>query len=162
MLKVAHGLTCDTVLLLCYLEVLVSDHPTLFDTDDPVERPQSVSHVPPAVEPVPTPEQGSRARDAAMAAVEQNTDPEWATVAEQVLRDLAASGEPFITDWLWPVLEQAGVVCHDNRALGPIVRRLATQGVIRKTGVYLPSTRRHMTPVPQWVGTGSGSGHTDG
>ena len=137
----------------------MSDQPTLFDADDPVDAPQSVPTVPPAVTPVPTPSEGSQARDRAMRAVEQNTDPEWSNVAEQVLRDMAASGEPFITDWLWPVLEQAGVVCHDNRALGPIVRRLAKQGVIRKTGVYVPSTRRHMTPVPEWVGTGSGLNH---
>lgn len=99
-------------------------------------------------------EQAIAERDAALRAVAANADVDWKEVARQVVLDLAQSGVPFIGDDVWTKLEALDVETHDNRALGAVMRKLATEGRIRKTGRYVPSKRRRMSPLVEWVGDG--------
>lgn len=91
------------------------------------------------------------ARDAALDRVEANADGRWLARVEQVIRTLAAAGVPFVADDIWEWMPQGrGEV--DPRAVGPVMMRLAREGVIVKTGQMQPSARRHATPMTEWVG----------
>lgn len=93
-------------------------------------------------------------REAALAAVAAHADVDWKVVAREVVVELAHRGIPFTGDDVWAKLDQLDVETHDNRALGAIMTTLAREGRIRKTGKYVPSKRRHMSPIVEWVGDG--------
>ena len=90
------------------------------------------------------------ARDQALDNVERGAPPVWLDQAEVIVRSLARSHEPFSTDDVWDYL----AVPPEPRAMGAVINRLSRQGVIRKTGRYIQSSRRenHARPVCQWVG----------
>lgn len=76
---------------------------------------------------------------------------EWVAraTAEAVL--LARRGQPFSADEVWAAV---GDCPGDPRAMGAVMRRLASEGVIRATGLYRPSRRPgcHARPVLLWEG----------
>lgn len=91
------------------------------------------------------------ARDAAIEAVEAGADPDWFARAMSVVVELARSGRPFTSDDVWDQLPTTA----EPRALGAVMRRVAVDRLIAKTGRTLPSRRveNHARPLAEWVGT---------
>jgi len=83
---------------------------------------------------VPDPAPAS-AMTKALTQVEAHADLTWLEHAYQVLRRLAQEQQELTTDDLWSALraEDARVVTHDMRAVGPVVRRAARDGLIAPT-----------------------------
>lgn len=93
-------------------------------------------------------------RDEAMGRVERNTDTDWAQAAENTIRWLARSRPLFTTDDVWfDLASRTNLEAHDNRAIGPVMKRMQAQGVIQPTDVFRPSTRRHAAPIRCWKAT---------
>jgi hypothetical protein len=86
--------------------------------------------------------------------VEEHADQEWIVLATGIVKALAAGRHPFTTDKVWTMLERIPVATHEPRALGAVIRRLARDGIIIKTGAYVNTTRReaHSRPIPVWIG----------
>lgn len=96
-------------------------------------------------------DEAGQARDEALARVEAHAAPDWMTACRAVVLRVAA-GHEFTTDhvWAWLLVNEAKT--HEPRAMGAVLRQLAREGVIVKTGVYRPSKRRecHARPIPVW------------
>ena len=83
----------------------------------------------------------------------------WTNAIDAVVR-LARSGEPFDTDDVWAILQIVeeqlpdGFVAPpaDRRALGGVMRRCATDGIIRSAHRWVQSERSecHSRPVRVW------------
>lgn len=99
--------------------------------------------------------EGERRKLEAIERVGKNAPEEWMAMASAAVETCALSGEPFTTDDVWSILERAG---HGSppepRAMGAVIRRAVTSGLIRETGNYIKSERPecHRRPIPQWVG----------
>jgi len=94
-------------------------------------------------------------RDAAVNKVESNTDSNWLRAAEAAIKMLAKSRvNGFTTDDVWARLDAMGMTgqVHDNRALGPVMKRCARDKIIVSTDKYAPSLRRHCAPIRVWRG----------
>lgn len=91
------------------------------------------------------------ARDEALRQVEQNADEAWKRHAVTVIRRCALVLGEFTTDDVWDRLDPE-FSTHEPRALGALMRRLATSGVITATDNYRPSKRQecHNRPVRVW------------
>lgn len=92
-------------------------------------------------------------RDEAIAAVDSDpTDEPWKDIVRTWIEGNPV-GVQFTADDVWHALENGlspAHMPHDNRALGPVVRSMATKGLIHNTGTYRPSVRRHMSPIVVW------------
>lgn len=87
-------------------------------------------------------------RDTAMEQVDSvPEDDHWKTMVTNWVTNLEA-GTQFSADDVWAFLGDDGP--HDNRALGPVLRRCASNGLTFNTKTYTPSVRRHMTPIVVW------------
>ena len=86
-----------------------------------------------------------------MARALHGEDVRLVAVLEAEVRRFAASGRPFLPDEIMPELAS-------RRALGPIFKRLADEGLIEFVG-YATSTRpeRHGAPTRLWQGVGGGA-----
>ena len=99
--------------------------------------------------------ESERRRDAAMAAIDDNTDPEWKQLARVIIAELAATGETFVSDDVWKRLPEGLDLPHDRRALGPVMRSAATSGLIKRCGWQLTEqVKSHRQPITQWKGSG--------
>lgn len=87
-------------------------------------------------------------RDKALARVSLAADPEWADRAYQAVVATARALPEFISDDVWKVggLEST----REDRALGPVFRRIASDGVAVKTDRVRPSVRSHLSGKPIW------------
>lgn len=102
----------------------------------------------------------ARERDEAMARAAEAADADWVADAYHALETLAGrhwedsgDGLGFTTDDVWDLLAERGVPApREPRALGTIVREAVREGLIRRTGAYRPSRRRHCSPIPVYVG----------
>ncbi len=77
---------------------------------------------------------------------------EWLRAAMNILPSRVPAGE-FTSEDLWDILEEHGVPPpREGRAMGAVLRRLSTRGLIRPTQVFVPSTRKttHRTPIRVW------------
>lgn len=86
------------------------------------------------------------AREDAMSRAHDHAPPEWLDAARRALAEVAAEGRPFTADHVWLLLARRGVpMPHEPAALGPLFRRAAREGRIRKTGrlVRTRFARRH-------------------
>jgi hypothetical protein len=82
------------------------------------------------------------AKREAIERVERNASPDFLDFARTIaLRIAAAQPNGFTTDAIWEVLDASGVKPPEPRALGAVMKRLADEGLIRKTGEYVDSTR---------------------
>ncbi len=81
-------------------------------------------------------------RQRAMEQADYHAAPDWKSEARAALESLIASGIDFTADDIW---ELCSAETHEPSALGPVIRRVAVEGRIRKTGAYRPSryARRH-------------------
>lgn len=95
--------------------------------------------------------------ESAIQRVEKHADPEWMRETETAVRHLAATRERFTTDDVWARMERVcpWVLTHERRAMGAIMRRCATSGIIRATNEYAQSARAecHSRPVRVWEST---------
>lgn len=95
--------------------------------------------------PPKTPADGRRERDEALARVDTAADPAWKDEARRIVRRVATTRDTFTTDDVW----DAGLPTPtEPRALGPVITALIRAGAITATGDYVPSRRRHATPMP--------------
>lgn len=92
------------------------------------------------------------AADEAIARVDANADEGWKRAASQAVWERSQGVYSFTTDDVMEDLDALGVVTHDNRALGPVMRRMLTTGVIREIGMTR-SRRRHGARIPVYAGT---------
>lgn len=83
-----------------------------------------------------------------------HADKGWVQTANDVIRDLAFSRHTFTTDDVWQILERdyPSVTTPEPRALGPLMRSAARQGLIHPTGDYTPSNRPacNARPIMVW------------
>lgn len=87
----------------------------------------------------------------AMDRIARNTSRDFDIDAEYAVLTVGRMRQTFTTDEVWEWLEQHHMTqAHDNRAIGPIMNRLAKQNRIKFTGQYQPSRRRHASPIRVW------------
>lgn len=79
-----------------------------------------------------------------------NAPSEWKKICRETLVELCTSKSEFTTDELWERLADKGIHTGEPRALGAIIQGAHRSGMIKKTGHYLPSHRRHNAPIPIW------------
>lgn len=91
------------------------------------------------------------ARDEAIGRADDHADTEWKRHAEQVIAWTARALGEFTTDDVWDRIG-SGFSTHEPRALGALMKRLATRGVITPTERYRTSKRTecHNRPVRVW------------
>ena len=91
------------------------------------------------------------AADEAIQRVDENADEGWKRAATQVVWDWSRTTSHFTTDDVMDSLDGLGVKTHDNRALGPVMRRMIRSNVITEVGMTR-SRRRHGARIPVYAG----------
>lgn len=91
------------------------------------------------------------AADEAIRIVDANADEGWKRAATQIVWEFAQMRDGFTTDDVMEGLDDMGVVTHDNRALGPVMRRMIRSGIICEIGMTR-SRRRHGARIPIYAG----------
>lgn len=91
------------------------------------------------------------ARDAKITQADDHADAEWRDHADSIIRAHARTGCDFTTDEVMETLAAGPFSTHEPRALGAVVKRLISQGVIVQTG-WARSRRRHASPIPVYCG----------
>ncbi len=87
-------------------------------------------------------------RDQALRQVDDAADPDWKDVAYAALERTARLLPEFISDDVWAT---GGLTStREDRALGPVFRRAARDGLCVKTDRTRPSVRSHLTGKPVW------------
>lgn len=87
-------------------------------------------------------------RALALDAVGEHAPIGWADEAYAFLESYLAEHAAMHVDDLWA----AGMPePPEMRALGPLVRRAARAGIMRKSGRSLPSVRSHLSEKPLWL-----------
>ncbi len=96
--------------------------------------------------------------DRAVAAAGQAANPEWVQRARLAVGLLAGQRETFTTDDVWARLD-GHAATHERRAMGAIMRWAEREGLVRKTGGYVPSSRPECNgrPVAVWLSVLLGS-----
>lgn len=92
---------------------------------------------------------GTATREMAIEQIDSNTSENWKAAAMQALQKVAATVERFTTDLVWEVLDGEP---HDNRAMGPVMRRAWKAGLIEPTDQHELSERPqcHRRPMRVW------------
>lgn len=88
------------------------------------------------------------ARDAALAQVDAGADPRWKALALDAVRRTCEQRAEFISDDVWEVGNLPST--REDRALGPVLRQAARQGMCVKTDRVRPSVRSHLSGKPVW------------
>jgi predicted RNA-binding Zn-ribbon protein involved in translation (DUF1610 family) len=104
---------------------------------------------------IPCPECGAKK---GMRQTEEATDAteEWRLKAEAVVRSTARARETYTMDHVMATFTNVYPNLHthgardEKRRWGPLMRRLAGEGVHVNTGEYVRSERRHSSPIPIW------------
>lgn len=96
-------------------------------------------------------EEAIAAADEAIARVDEHADIDWKATATEAVRVLSLAGSEFTTDDVMEHLERMGAHTHDNRALGPVIRRAVRSNEIREVGMTR-SRRRHGARIPIYKG----------
>lgn len=91
------------------------------------------------------------AADEAIQRVDENADEGWKRAAARIVWELSQMPGGFTTDDVMEGLDDMGVVTHDNRALGPVMRRMIHKNVIHEIGMTR-SRRRHGARIPVYAG----------
>lgn len=100
-----------------------------------------------------SPNQARQETEEAMKRVEKNANQRWSDECAHVIWRLAKSKEPFTTDEVMTIMAESPYKTHEPRALGPVINRALRKKVIKPTGDYVKSTRRHSSPIPVYIGT---------
>jgi hypothetical protein len=111
---------------------------------------------PPKIEPMGKPQRISlfdkaeRAKQEGIEASYQHAPSIWKQAASDALMALAKSKPEFTTDELWDILAKQGIHTGEPRALGSIMQSAHRSGMIKSTGKYVASYRRHKAPIILW------------
>lgn len=100
------------------------------------------------------PDSSRKARDEAMARVDEAADHEWKYWANRAVHNLARSQGEFSTDAVWALLDHWEVPApREPRAIGPVMTRAVNDGLITPMG-YKQSTsiKRHARPMRTYRG----------
>lgn len=95
----------------------------------------------------------ARARDIDMARVDLHADPEWKDIAyDAVCATAQELPNGFIVDDVWKHMPHWIEEPREPRAMGPVMRRAQSAGVIIPTNEYRPSARvtAHRNPRRVW------------
>lgn len=79
-----------------------------------------------------------------------HADSVWKEVVRDVLREICNSKPEFTTDEIWDKLAARGIHTGEPRALGAIIQGAHRSGMIKPTGNYAQSYRRHKAPIILW------------
>jgi hypothetical protein len=93
------------------------------------------------------------AKIAAITKVERNADPAWKVEMLGAVAAVARRMHKFTSDDVWEELHgSSDADTHEPRALGAIMKKAATAGIIVATSEYRPSCRVacHARPVRVW------------
>jgi hypothetical protein len=96
-----------------------------------------------------TMEEAIAAGERAMALVEEAAEAEWKAECHRVIEYLDA-GMTFIAEEIVGYVNLT-FATPNNKAIGPVIRRCANAGLIRKTGRTRPARTSHGSPKPEWV-----------
>jgi hypothetical protein len=80
----------------------------------------------------------------------RNAPTYWKSAAAKTLRELCKLKSEFTADDFWELLATKGIHTGEPRALGAVIRGAERSGMIKATGNYLPSRRRHKSPIMLW------------
>lgn len=86
------------------------------------------------------------AAEAAISRVWEARDTEWQLAALAAIAKVARAQAHYTADDIWDHLDPG----DEPRALGPAMRIARDIGVHEHTGEFVPSRRRHQTPIPVW------------
>jgi hypothetical protein len=95
----------------------------------------------------------TEAKNQAIATVATNADQTWLTACYNVIVQIATTTDTFTTDTIWQALENAALPTpHEPRAIGAVLRQVASDGLICPTDTYQPSARVacHARPIRVW------------
>lgn len=107
----------------------------------------AAAHAEPPARPIPSRSEARTERDAALAQVERGAG-DWTAYAYAFVADYLARHPTLFADDLWA----AGLVApREPRALGPVLNRAVRSGLMRDSGEFRASTRRHLTPGRVWL-----------
>lgn len=81
---------------------------------------------------------------------EINAKTEWKSLALHAIQQLCYTRREFTADDIWKKIDGCGVTTHDRRALGGVMRKAVNEKWCRNTMRYVPSKRRHASPIPVW------------
>jgi len=81
------------------------------------------------------------ARESAIKRVGDNAEHDWKDVAYESVLRTASELDSFIVDEVWKRMPK-GYSTHENRAMGAIIRKAVSDGVIAKTDQYRPSAKK--------------------
>jgi hypothetical protein len=92
------------------------------------------------------------AKAEAIARVDAHADDDWATAARRAVGWLALTQYTFTTDDVWHALEGRTEATHEPRALGAVMKRVASLGYCEPTEQWQQSSRPdcHGRPVRVW------------
>jgi hypothetical protein len=97
--------------------------------------------------------EGEKRRDAAIERVDRNADDDWKAKAMDAVRQVCRMRDEFTTDAVWAILDREGVKPpREPRALGAVMRRASSAGLIERTDRFVPTTRpqAHRKPTAVW------------
>jgi hypothetical protein len=100
--------------------------------------------------------QARAARDAGMAAAEENASPGWGDAMYEFVVMVAQKMPNFTADDVFDLAESHGTLpqqTHDRRAFGPVMMKAARQKICRKANVAAVPSRRislHASPRTVW------------
>src|SRR3954469_13500565 len=95
-------------------------------------------------------ELGEAARNEGMNRAEAGASEEWKSEAREIAVKIAKGQAELTSDDIW----KAGLrEPQEPRALGPVMSGLARDGMIRKSGRFIKTTRvsRHATDIAVWI-----------
>ena len=95
----------------------------------------------------------TEAKEQAIAQVATSTDPKWFAECYRIVVATATNTNDFTTDDIWQALADARLPTpHEPRAIGAVLRQVASDGLICPTDTYQPSARVacHARPVRVW------------
>lgn len=95
----------------------------------------------------------NEARDKAIERVGKSSRPEWVLQIRAAILAVATSNDTFTTDEVWQYCEDHGIEPpREPRAIGAVMRELASSGQITTTDAYRMSARPacHRRPIRVW------------
>jgi hypothetical protein len=84
-----------------------------------------------------------------MAEADANASEAWKTEAYRQIQK-RREGAEFLAEELIPDIEAHGLATHNRKALGPVIRKASSNGLIVNTGKIGGARRGHLRPMPVW------------
>ncbi len=87
-------------------------------------------------------------RDEGMRSAAKGAGQEWAERAHAAISRYLAENETFFVDDFWEATDLDRP--EDSRAIGPVISRVARDGLMERTGTYRPSSASNLSAKPVW------------